>query len=50
MKSVDCMPRVIPKECKALKCDYAIVQAARVSFNQGNKGTENDIKLIPIAD
>ena len=46
VKIVDCMPRVIPKECKALKCDYAIVQAARVSFNQGNKGTEKDIKLI----
>ena len=46
VKIVDCMPRVIPKECKALKCDYAIVQAARVSFNQGIKGTEKDIKLI----
>jgi thymidylate synthase (FAD) len=46
VKIVDCMPRVIPKECKALKCDYAIVQAARVSFNQGIKSTEKDIKLI----
>lgn len=46
VKLVDCMPRVIPKDCEPLNCDYAIVQAARVSFNQGTKTPEEDSKLI----
>lgn len=46
VKLVDCMPRVIPSECKKLMCDYAIVQAARVSFNDGIKNYEKDSKLI----
>jgi thymidylate synthase (FAD) len=46
VKLVDCMPRVIPQECKDMMCDYAIVQAARVSLDQGIKSTEQDSKLI----
>jgi thymidylate synthase (FAD) len=43
---VDCMPRVIPNEASQLKCDYAIVQAARVSVGEGIKDFETDSKLI----
>jgi thymidylate synthase (FAD) len=46
VKLVDCMPRVIPNECKELMADYAIVQAARVSFNDGIKSLEKDSRLI----
>ena len=46
VKLVDCMPRVIPDNCKKLMCDHAIVQAARVSFNDGIKTPEKDAKLI----
>ena len=46
VKLVDCMPRVIPGNCKHLMCDHAIVQAARVSFNEGIKTYEQDKKLI----
>lgn len=46
VKLVDCMPRVIPDNCKKLMCDHAIVQAARVSFNDGIKTPEKDSKLI----
>ena len=46
VKLVDCMPRVIPNNCAHLMCDHAIVQAARVSFNEGIKTSEKDIKLI----
>ena len=46
VKLVDCMPRYIPKSCKHLMCDHAIVQAARVSFDQGIKTPEKDKKLI----
>tara|TARA_B110000971_G_C20028604_1_gene510202 strand:+ start:579 stop:1313 length:735 start_codon:yes stop_codon:yes gene_type:complete len=46
VKLVDVMPRVIPEGCKSLMCDHAIVQAARVSLNEGIKTTQKDIKLI----
>lgn len=46
VKLVDVMPRVIPEGCNSLMCDNAIVQAARVSLNEGIKTTEKDIKLI----
>ena len=46
VKLVDCMPRVIPNNCIELMCDYAVVQAARVSFNEGIKNYEKDSKLI----
>ena len=46
VRLVDCMPRVIPHNCKHLMCDHAIVQAARVSFNEGLKTCEKDIRLI----
>ena len=46
VKLVDCMPRVIPVNCKHLMCDHAVVQAARVSFNEGIKTCEQDKKLI----
>jgi thymidylate synthase (FAD) len=44
IKLVDCMPREIM--CKELACDYAVVQAARVSFNEGIKTPAKDAKLI----
>lgn len=39
---------ILPKEYKSetLKCDEAIVQAARVSYNQTSKGDKADSKLI----
>lgn len=46
VRLVDCMPRVIPNNCKHLMCDHAIVQAARVSFNEGLKTHEKDVRLI----
>jgi len=46
IKLVDCMPRVISEECKDMMCDFAIVQAARVSLDQGIKNVEQDSKLI----
>jgi len=46
IKLVDCMPRVIPQECEVMMCDFAIVQAARVSLDQGVKNVEQDSKLI----
>tara|TARA_B110000858_G_C17725077_1_gene437251 strand:+ start:333 stop:1061 length:729 start_codon:yes stop_codon:yes gene_type:complete len=46
VKLIDCMPRVIPDNCKKLMCDHAVVQAARVSFNEGIKTPQKDTKLI----
>jgi thymidylate synthase (FAD) len=46
VKIVDVMPRVIPDNCKSLMCDHAIIQAARVSLNEGIKTPEKDVKLI----
>lgn len=46
IKLVDCMPRVISQECEGMMCDFAIVQAARVSLDQGVKNVEQDSKLI----
>lgn len=39
---------ILPKEYKSeiLKCDEAIVQAARVSYNQSSKGDDADAKLV----
>ena len=46
VKLVDCLPRVVPNNCTKLMCDYAVVQAARVSFNEGIKKHDQDVKLI----
>lgn len=46
IKLIDCMPRVVPYEGWNLKCDSAIVQAARVSFDSGMKDFHTDKKLI----
>jgi len=46
VRLVDCMPRIIPQDCDHLMCDYAIVQAARVSYNEGIKSRKQDISLI----
>lgn len=46
VRLVDCMPRYIPEDCKHLMCDHAIVQAARVSFDQGIKTPDKDKSLI----
>lgn len=46
VKLIDCMPRVIPNSCKHLMCDHAVVQAARVSINEGIKTPEKDTSLI----
>jgi len=46
VKLIDCMPRVVPLEAKQLNCDYAVVQAARVSYNEGLKTPDKDEKLI----
>lgn len=44
VKLVDMMPSQYTDE--TLKCDEAIVRAARVSYNDSSKGTEKDAKLI----
>lgn len=46
VRLVDCMPRVIPQGAESLKCDHAIVQAARVSVGEGLKDETKDKKLI----
>lgn len=46
VRLVDCMPRVIPSGYEKLRCDYAIAEAARVSYGGGSKGEEADGKLI----
>lgn len=46
VRLVDCMPRYIPEDCKHMMCDHAIVQAARVSFDQGIKTPDKDKSLI----
>ena len=46
VKLVDCMPRVISLDSRKLMCDSAIVQAARVSYGQGLKNNDTDVKLI----
>ena len=46
VKLIDVMPRQIPLDAKPLMCDYAVVQAARVSYAQGFKGIDQDTKLI----
>ena len=46
VRLVDCMPRVIPSGYEKLRCDYAIAEAARVSYGGGSKGEDMDAKLI----
>lgn len=46
VRLVDCMPRVIPDEHSELQCDYAIVQAARVSYSGGTTQKNTDKALI----
>lgn len=46
VRLVDCMPRVIPSGNEKLRCDFAIAEAARVSYGEGTKGYENDKRLI----
>ena len=46
VKLIDCMPKQIPLESRKLMCDSAIVQAARVSYAQGLKDYDTDVKLI----
>jgi thymidylate synthase (FAD) len=46
VKLIDIMPKEIPIEARALGCDSAVVQAARVSYAKGLKDTKSDIKLI----
>lgn len=44
VKLIDTMPSIT--SCEKLKCDSAIVQAARVSYGEGLKDFESDKKLI----
>jgi len=46
VKLIDCMPSTIPGSALKLRCDYAVVQAARVSYSQGLKDYDTDSKLI----
>ena len=48
VKVVDVLPRVIPKELydPNVMCDYAIPQAARVSYAKGTTKTSSDKGLI----
>jgi len=46
IRLIDCMPTKIPCNAKDLKCDYAVVQAARVSYGNATKTIEADKKLI----
>lgn len=46
VKLIDCMPSSIPINAKKLNCDFAVVQAARVSYNEGLKTYKTDEKLI----
>lgn len=47
VKLVDVMPGVIPNTVSdEIRCDYAIVQAARVSYGEGTKKTSTDKGLI----
>ena len=46
IKLVDCMPRIVSDKSWPLRCDSAIVQAARVSFGGGMKDLKTDTRLI----
>lgn len=47
VKLVDVMPGIIPDAVSDdIRCDYAIVQAARVSYGDGTKKTSTDAGLI----
>lgn len=47
IKVIDVCPRVIPSEfINNLKCDYSIVEAARVSYSKGTKKVSDDASLI----
>ena len=43
IKVIDYLPRIIPEGYTA---DYAVVEAARVSYNKGLKTPEEDKKLL----
>jgi thymidylate synthase (FAD) len=47
IKLVDVSPRVIPQEfIDNIKCDYAVAEAARVSYSAGTKKVSDDRSLI----
>lgn len=46
VKLIDCLPSQIPVQGRKLVCDYAVVQAARVSYSQGLKDFNSDKSLI----
>ena len=46
VRLVDCMPRHIPRGCEKLRCDYAVAEAARVSYGEQIRGGDADAKLI----
>lgn len=46
VKLIDCMPSQIYPHQRKLMCDAAVVQAARVSYGEGLKNYETDVKLI----
>jgi thymidylate synthase (FAD) len=46
VKLIDISPRVIPNEFENIKCDYAVAQAARVSYSAGTKKVSDDRSLI----
>lgn len=46
VRLVDCMPRHIPRGCENLRCDYAVAEAARVSYGGQIRGGDADAKLI----
>jgi thymidylate synthase (FAD) len=43
---VDVLPRFIPDNNSLMKCDYAIVQAARVSYSNGTTQKSTDSQLV----
>lgn len=46
VRMVDCMPRMIPSGSEKLRCDYAVAEAARVSYGGSSKTEEEDIRLV----
>lgn len=46
VRMVDCMPRVIPSGSEKMRCDYAIAEAARVSYGGETKTEEENIRLV----
>jgi len=46
VRLVDCMPRLIPSGSEKLRCDYAIAEAARVSYGGETKSEQENIRLV----